>query len=111
MTRTAEADLRKTGAALASELDELIESASALLESLHEQRGEAVDNLRSRATRNIDNARRRLAALKPQVQDGATKAARAAAGYARRNPWSAVAVGALIVASVGALIYMSTSDD
>ena len=109
MTRTADANMRKTSDALASELDQLIQSASELLESLDEERGEAIDGLRSRAARNIGNARHRLAALKPQVLDGAAQAARATAGFARRNPWSAVAVGALIVGSVALLLQARRS--
>ena len=111
MIRTAEANVRKTSDLLASELDELIQSASDLLDSLNDQRGEAVDDLRSRATRNIDNARRRLAALKPQVMEGGAQAARAAVGFARANPWSTVAIGAAAVAALAAVIYLSTSDD
>ncbi len=111
MSRTTEAQMRRTSDALASEFDDLIRSSSELLESLNEQRGDAVEELRRRATRNIENARRRLAALKPQVQERATQAARAATGFARRNPWSAAAIGTLIVASVAALLYASMSDD
>jgi len=111
MIRAAEVNVRKTSEALAGELDELIRSASELLDSLNDQRGEAVEGLRSRATRNIETARRRLADLKPQVIEGGAQAARAAVGFARQNPWSTVAVGALLVASLAALIYVSTSDD
>jgi ElaB/YqjD/DUF883 family membrane-anchored ribosome-binding protein len=111
MIRTAEANVRKTSAALASELDELIQSASELLDSLNDQRGEAVQDLRTRATRNIDNARRRLAALKPQVVEGGAQAARAAVGFARNNPWSTVAIGAAVIGALAAVIYLSTSDD
>ena len=60
---------------------------------------------------NIENARRRLATLKPQVEERAAQASRAATGFARRNPWSAMAIGALIVASVAAVLYASMSED
>jgi len=111
MIRTAEARARSVSEGFATELEELIQSAGELLDSLNEQRGDAVDGLRTRATRNIENARRRLADLKPQVQESAAEAARAAVGFARRNPWSAAAIGTLVVASLGVLLYMSLSDD
>jgi ElaB/YqjD/DUF883 family membrane-anchored ribosome-binding protein len=96
---------------LASQLDELIESASDLLDSLNGQRSEAADAIRSRMSRNIATARRRLADIKPQVTEGATEAARAAVGFARQNPWSTVAIGTLLAASIAAVIYASMSDD
>ena len=111
MMRTAEARTRKASEALVTDLEELVQSASDMLDNLSDQRGEAVEKLRTRATRNIESARRRLADLKPQVQQRATDAARAATGFARRNPWSAAAIGALVIASVGALVYASLSDD
>ncbi len=110
MTRRANANLRGASDALASELDDLIESASELLENLKDQRGEAVDNLRTRASRSIDNARRRLAAVKPQAQEAAAEAVRVAAGFVRRNPWRAVAIGALLFAAVGMFLHAGDDD-
>ena len=109
MFRTTEANRRATSDALASQLDDLIESAGELLENLNEQRGEATEALRSRASRNIEGARRRLSGLKRQVPESTMEAARVAADYARRNPWSTVAVGTLVVGAVAALLYMNTS--
>ena len=111
MMRTAETNMRETSDAIASELDQLIESASELLDTLNEQRSDVVEGLRERATRNIENARRRLGTLKPQVQERATQAAQAATGFARRNPWSAAAIGTVIVASVAAILYASMGED
>jgi len=109
--RTAADTRRATSDMLASQLDELIESASDLLDNLNDHRGEAADALRSRVTRNIKDARRRLADFRPQVTESATEAARAAVGFARRNPWSTVAAGTVLVASIAALLYVSMSDD
>src|SRR5690242_3134235 len=109
--RTAEHTRRATSDMLASQLDELIASASDLLDNLNEHRGEATDALRSRVTRNIKDARRRLADFRPQVTESATEAARAAVGFARRNPWSTVAAGTILVASIAALLYVSMSED
>jgi ElaB/YqjD/DUF883 family membrane-anchored ribosome-binding protein len=111
MARTIESHMRARSDALASQLDDLIASAGELLDNLNDQRSDATATLRSRATRNIENARRGLASLKRHVPEGTAEAARIASGFARRNPWTAVAVGAAIAASVGALLYMSLSDD
>src|SRR5262245_5498076 len=111
MARTLEANARRTSDALASQLDELIESAGELLDSLNDQRDDAASALRSRASKNIEGARRRLASLKRQVPEGATRAAQAAAGFARSNPWTAVAAGTAIAASIAAILYFTLSDD
>jgi ElaB/YqjD/DUF883 family membrane-anchored ribosome-binding protein len=103
--------MRARSDALAGQLDALIESAGELLDNLNEQRSDATATLRTRATRNIENARRGLASLKRHVPEGTAEAARIASGFARRNPWTAVAVGTVIAASIGALLYMSLSDD
>lgn len=111
MMRTAESTARRTSEALATELEDLIQSASDLLDNLNEQRGDAMEGLRTRAARNLESARSRLADLKPQVQRTAVDAARAASGFARRNPWSTAAIGTVVVASLGFLLYSMLSDD
>jgi len=111
MTRIAEHTKRATSDMLASQLDELIASASDLLDELNDQRGDATDALRSRVSRNLKTARSRLNDMKPQVVEGATQAARAAAGFARSNPWSTAAIGTVLVASLAMLVYASLSDD
>jgi ElaB/YqjD/DUF883 family membrane-anchored ribosome-binding protein len=108
MIGTAEA--RRTSESLVTELEDLIQSASDLLENLNEQRGDAVEGLRTRATRNIDSARRRIADMKPEVHRRARHATHAASEFARSNPWSTAAIGTAIAASLGALLYMSLSD-
>jgi ElaB/YqjD/DUF883 family membrane-anchored ribosome-binding protein len=111
MNRTAQDYRRATSDALASQLDNLIESASELLDNLNEQRSDAAETLRSRASQNIEGARRRLASMKRQMPESAAEAARLAAGFARENPWSTVAIGTLLVGSLAALLYMTLSDD
>jgi ElaB/YqjD/DUF883 family membrane-anchored ribosome-binding protein len=116
MSRTAEAQMRRSGNVLAGELEDLINSATELLESVKDQRGEAIDALRSRASRNLDKARQRAASLKPQMREAATRAADtatwaagAATDFARRNPWSSVAIGTAVAAAVAILVYASSS--
>lgn len=102
--------MHRTSDSLATQLDHLIESAGELLDSLNDQRGEAAEGLRSRASRNIHSAREGLASLKPQVIDSGTRAARTAVEAARNNPWATVAVGTLLVASIATILYASLSD-
>src|SRR5512138_2463112 len=111
MARTAERRMRETSDSLASQLDAIIQSASELMDELNDQGGEAAETLRKRASRNIESARRRLSSWKQQVPEGTAEAARIASGFVRRNPWTAVAVGTVIAASIGALLYMSLSED
>lgn len=111
MARTAEHRTRDTRDALAGQLDALIQSASELVDQLNDQGGDAAETLRKRASRNIETARRRLSSWRRDIPEGTAEAARIASGFARRNPWTAVAVGTVIAASIGALLYMSLSDD
>lgn len=111
MFRTAESRMRKTSDSLAGQLDHLIESASDLLDNLNDQRGDAVEGLRSRASRNIHHAGERLASLKPKVMDTGARAAHTAVDVARRNPWATVAVGTVLVASIATILYASLSED
>lgn len=111
MARLAEQTKRATSDMLASQLDELIASASDLLDELNDQRSDATSALRSRVSRNLKTARDRLDTLKPQVVEGATQAARAAAGFARSRPWSTAAIGGVLVASLALLVYAALSDD
>ena len=82
-----------------------------LFRSLNEQRSDTTSALRSRASKSIDGARERLASFRRDVPESATRAARAAAGFARSNPWTAVAAGTAIAASIAAILYFSLSDD
>ena len=98
-------------AEIESGLEELIAGAEALIEELQDQKGEAVDNLRSRAAATIRNARRRLVDLRPDVQDLAARTARTTAAFVRRDPWRAVALGALAVLALGIFVSSGGDDD
>jgi len=91
-------------------LEDLIESAEALLGELKGQQGVVVENLRDRALSTINTARRRLADLQPEVQELATKTLKNTVTFVRSDPWRAVALGALLVVALGVLAYSGDDD-
>ena len=99
--------MRNRAAALGEEiqdnLEDLIESVEALLEDLKDQRGAAADTLRKRAWATVKSARRRLADVRPEVGDLAARTLRGTAKFVRRDPWRAIAIGALIVVAASVL--------
>lgn len=92
-------------------LADLIESVEALLEDLKDQRGTAADKLRTRAWATVKTARRRLSDLRPEVGDLAAKTMRGTAQFVRRDPWRAVAIGALVIVAAGVLASAARSDE
>jgi ElaB/YqjD/DUF883 family membrane-anchored ribosome-binding protein len=84
-------------------LQELIESAEALLEELKDQQGAAAASLRDRAFATIKSARRRLGDLQPEVSELATRTLKSTVSFVRQDPWRAVAIGALLVVVLGVL--------
>lgn len=92
-------------------LEELIESAEAMLLELQDQKTEVADSLRKRASATIKSARRRLADLQPEVQELAAKTYRGTVKFVRRDPWRAVALGALLVVAIGVLALSVSADD
>jgi ElaB/YqjD/DUF883 family membrane-anchored ribosome-binding protein len=100
---------KAASAAMEEGLQDLIDSASELLEGLKDQQGAAVENLRARASDTIRSARRRLAAFRPDVQELATRTLQTTAKFVRRDPWRAVAIGALVVAALA--IFTRQGDD
>jgi ElaB/YqjD/DUF883 family membrane-anchored ribosome-binding protein len=91
-------------------LADLIESVEALLGDLKDQRGAAAETLRTRAWATVKSARRRLADVSPEVGDLAAKTMRGTAKFVRRDPWRAVAIGALVVVAAGVLASFARSD-
>jgi len=84
-------------------LEDLIESVEALLEDLKDQKGAAAEKLRTRAWATVKSARRRLAEVSPEVGEIAARTLRGTATFVRRDPWRAVAIGALAVVALGVL--------
>jgi ElaB/YqjD/DUF883 family membrane-anchored ribosome-binding protein len=84
-------------------LEDLIESVEALLGDLKEQKGIAADKLRTRAWATVKSARRRMADMSPEVGELAARTMRGTATFVRRDPWRALAIGALAVVGIGVL--------
>lgn len=92
-------------------LEELIESAESLLLELEDQKTAVADSLRKRAAATIKSARRRLAQLQPDVQELAAKTYRGTVTFVRKDPWRAIALGALVVLAIGIFASVGNGDD
>lgn len=97
---------RRAVAESASGLQGIIDSADELLESLRDQQGEAVDQLRTRVAANVKSARERLRSL--EVPELAGDAIDRAAGFFRASPWRMVAIGAVAAVAI-ALVARTAS--
>lgn len=97
---------RRAVAESASGLQVIIDSADELLESLRDQQGEAVDQLRTRVAANVKSARERLRSL--EVPELAGDAIDRAAGFFRASPWRMVAIGAVAAVAI-ALVARTAS--
>jgi ElaB/YqjD/DUF883 family membrane-anchored ribosome-binding protein len=85
------------------ELNRVITQAEELLKTLGEEGGAAVDAVRQRVTRTVNQAKVRLADASTRVRGAATDAARATDTYVRDNPWKSIAYGAAAGAAVALL--------
>ena len=90
--------------AAVNELKALLASSEELLESLGDQSGEAVDQLRDRLTGSIAKTKQRLGNSADAVSSAAQDAVESATGYITRNPWTALAIGAAAGIAIGALL-------
>ena len=91
-------------------LEELIGSAESLLLELEDQKTAVADSLRKRAAATIRSARQRLAQIQPDVQELAGKTYRGTISFVRRDPWRAIALGALIALAIGVLARAGDED-
>ena len=92
----------------ASGLQDLIDSAEELLESMKEQQGVAAEKLREKIAATLENARARLSQL--DVPEIASDAVDSTVGFLRSDPWRTVAIGALAVLAVSLLVRSGSSD-
>jgi len=86
----------------ADELKEVVGKAEELLESLGSS--ETVDKLRQRVTNTVASARSRIVALEGDAKKAASQAANVTDEYVHSNPWTAVALGAVVGAVAAALL-------
>src|SRR5262245_22912428 len=82
------------------ELNRVITQAEELLKTLGEEGGAAVDAVRQRVTRTVNQAKVRLADAGTRVRASANDAARATDSYVRDNPWKSIAYGAAAGAAI-----------
>lgn len=102
---------RAIGEDIGEGLEELIDSAQALLEELQDQQGPVVENLRERASATLKSASRHLSRLRPGAEELASRTLRTTLGFVRRDPWRAIALGALAVVALGILAHSAGSED
>jgi ElaB/YqjD/DUF883 family membrane-anchored ribosome-binding protein len=98
-------EIRKASAAAEQRLADLIRNTEARIRDLEGERGAAVEKLRARAAATLGDARRRLHTTSPAgVTQHAGAVLRGTGRFVRRNPWRAVALGALTIVAVGVLL-------
>jgi len=85
------------------ELNRVIAQAEELLKTLGEEGGAAVEAVRQRVLRTVNQARVRLADTGQRVRGAANEAARATDTYVQDNPWKAIGYGAAVGAAVALL--------
>lgn len=88
---------------------ELLDSANDLLDSIKEERGPAAERLRSKLGDTIDAATEHLDSFRNEASDVSQQALESTIRFVRRDPWRAVALGALI--AVGVMVLASLSSD
>jgi ElaB/YqjD/DUF883 family membrane-anchored ribosome-binding protein len=78
------------------ELNRIVEQAEALLRSLGDGSGEAVDAVRERVTETLHQAKARLAETAVEAEAVVESIAERTDSYVRQNPWQSVAAAALL---------------
>lgn len=82
------------------ELNRIVTQAEELLKTLGEEGGAAVDAVRARVVRTVNQAKVRLADAGTRVRGAANDAAKATDTYVQENPWKSIAYGAAAGAAV-----------
>ena len=107
MTKRAAKRAKQALAESASGLQDVIDSADELLESLRDEQGEAVERLRTKIAASVTSAQERLESL--EAREFARDAAGSTARFLRRDPWRTVAIGALAALAVSLVVRGPTS--
>jgi ElaB/YqjD/DUF883 family membrane-anchored ribosome-binding protein len=92
-------------------LQELINSAEALLEELRDAKDPAIETLRAKLRRTVKGATGRLQALKPDVSELTSQTLQHTMSFVKRDPWRALALGALAVVALGIIAHASGDED
>jgi ElaB/YqjD/DUF883 family membrane-anchored ribosome-binding protein len=106
-TKRAKQAKRKVSDA-ASGLQDLIDSAEGLLESVKDQPGAAAEKFREKLSDSVESARDRLSAL--DIPEMASDALDSTVGYLKSDPWRTVAIGALAILAVSLLVRTSSDN-
>jgi ElaB/YqjD/DUF883 family membrane-anchored ribosome-binding protein len=88
---------------------ELLDSANELLDSIRDESGPAAERLRSKLGDTIDAASEHLESLRDDASDVGQQALESTLRFVRRDPWRAIALGALI--AVGVMIAANLASD
>ena len=88
----------------ADELQDIVDKAEELLDTIGTEGGEAARELRERVSDTVRTARKRLGKLDARTRKAARQAVETTDEYVHDNPWQAVAVGAAAGIILGALL-------
>ena len=94
----------RSSEATAVELNRVVAQAEELLKSLGDEGGAAIDAVRQRVQRTVEQAKTRLSSASTRARDAANDAARATDHYVHDHPWESVAYGAALGAAVAFLV-------
>lgn len=86
------------------ELRKVIAEAEELLKDGGDRAGDRFQALRDHFQDSVDRARRTISDAEDAIADGAKRAARAADGYVRENPWQSVGIAGAVGVLIGMLI-------
>jgi ElaB/YqjD/DUF883 family membrane-anchored ribosome-binding protein len=86
------------------ELNRIVEQAEALLQQLGAQSGEAAEAVRERVTQTMNQAKARLAATAAEAEEIVETLSSRTDKYVRANPWTAIAIAALLGGALTLLI-------
>ena len=82
------------------ELNRIVTQAEELLKTLGEEGGAAVEAVRQRVLRTVNQAKVRLADAGTRVRGAASNAAQSTDVYVHNNPWKSIAYGAAAGAAI-----------
>ena len=104
---------RRTAAAesVTEGLQAILDSAKEFLNTLSDQKGAAVDDLRGRLSATVDSTTQRLNSLRAQASDAGVRAAKSTLGYARREPWRVAAIAVLAIVAWQVVSHLTADDD
>jgi|SRR6185503_8937801 len=94
---------------LARDFQHVVTDAQELIETMGNEGGAKVAEVRKRVQASLDSARARLEDLQASLTEGARAAVKTTDQYVRENPWSAVGIGAAIGVVLGCLIARRNS--